>query len=100
MRSFWFFALAVAIVTAMVGCENVSKPYIVKVDRVDQEIPGNRGYLQGNPPSETAGVRQRELIALDIDLPTIKGKATKETKLISGGETVDILPPAPPEETK
>jgi len=81
MRSFWFFVLAVAIVTAMVGCENVSKPYIIKVDRKDQGMPGNKGYLKGNPPSETTGVRQRELIAIDIDLPIIKGKPTEETHI-------------------
>lgn len=81
MRSFWFFVLAVVMIAAMVGCENVSKPYIIKVDRVDQEIPGNRGYLTGSAPSESTAVRQRELIAVDIDLPTIKGKPTEQTHI-------------------
>ena len=99
MRSFLIFALGIALVAGLVGC-NVSKPYIIKVDRTDQDLPGNKGYLKGTPPSQSTGVRQRELIAVDISLPTVKGKPAEETKLISGGKTVDILPPTATEETK
>ncbi len=80
------------VVTAMLiaaiglkGC-NLSKPYIMNTDRVDQDMQaGNRGYLKGPPPpaDDRSGLK-RPLLAVDIDLPQIKGKPAKESKLVIG----------------
>lgn len=74
-------ALVAMIAIGLVGC-NVSKPYIMKVDRTDQKVEGNRGYLKGTPPPEAPRTNlQRELIAVDIDLPKIEGKPAAQSKL-------------------
>jgi len=80
-------ALLVAIIgilfmVGITGC-NVSKPYVITKDRVDQQLNGNRGYLKGTPPPEKdRGNLKRQFLAVDIDLPEIKGKPTQETKLV------------------
>ena len=45
-----YLALVLCFAVALVGCEKISKPYIMTVDRTDQKVQGNRGYLQGTPP--------------------------------------------------
>lgn len=46
-----FFCLTLGIV--LVGCASVKvKSYVDVKDRVDQEMTGNAGYLQGNPPPQ------------------------------------------------
>lgn len=70
------------LIIGLTGCE-MSKPYIMTTDRVDQKMEiGNRGYLKGTPPpAEDRTGLKRPLIAVDIDLPTIEGeKASKEVK--------------------
>ena len=78
-----YLALIVCIAVALVGCEKISKPYIMTVDRVDQMVDsGNKGYLQGTPPP--AGERsnlKRPLIAVDMDLVTIKGSKSQEDEI-------------------
>jgi hypothetical protein len=69
-------ALAVSLTACILslgltGCE-VSKPYVMKVDRKDQTMEeGNRGYLRGTPPpaKDRTGLK-REYLALDIDIST------------------------------
>jgi hypothetical protein len=77
-------AIAVAAMFAA-GCANVSAPYVMKTDRVDQKLDGtgNRGYLQGTPPPVgDRGDLKRPWIAVDVDLPESSGErsaAVKET---------------------
>ena len=47
---FKYLSLLICAAMALVGCEKISKPYIMTVDRVDQKVDGNRGYLKGTPP--------------------------------------------------
>ncbi|MFA5146004.1 MAG: hypothetical protein WC515_01285 [Candidatus Omnitrophota bacterium] len=63
-----FLGLSLLIITT--GCERVSAPYKMKMDRVDQNMAaGNRGYLKGTPPpAPDRGDLKREFIALDVDL--------------------------------
>jgi len=83
MRIVFAVLVSAVLVIGIIGC-NVSKPYIIKTDRVDQELAGNRGYLAGTPPpAENRAALKRSLIAVDIDLPQVKGKATEQTKLVN-----------------
>lgn len=58
------------VLVALIGCESISRPYVMKMDRVDQDMEiGNRGYLQGTPPPpRDRGELKRPFIAIDIDL--------------------------------
>ncbi|MFA5142938.1 MAG: hypothetical protein WC522_02050 [Candidatus Omnitrophota bacterium] len=88
------YVVAIACVAmALVGCERISKPYIMTVDRTDQKVQGNRGYLEGTPPpvTERTGLK-RPLIAVDMDLVEIKGKPSQETLLITKQGKKAIFP--------
>jgi len=63
--------LLCAILTiGLIGCEKISKPYVMKMDRADQDLnAGNRGYLKGTPPPPgDRGDLKRPFIAVDVDL--------------------------------
>ena len=90
-----YLALIVCAAVALVGCEKISKPYIMTVDRVDQKVEGNRGYLKGTPPpAEDHTGSKRTLIAVDMDLVDIKGKPAKDTVLVTKEGEKAIFPPA------
>lgn len=79
-----YLILIVCAAIALVGCEKISKPYIMTVDRVDQAVEGNRGYLKGTPPlAQERTNLTRPLIAVDMDLVSIQGKATKATTIVT-----------------
>jgi len=58
------------------GCSNVSAPYLIQKDRVDQEFTGNRGYLAGKPPEIPVKRKfsKRTLIGIDIEIPLLPGE--------------------------
>ena len=88
------FALFVCAAMALAGCEKISKPYIMTVDRTDQKVEGNRGYLKGTPPpAEDHTGRKRSLIAVDMDLVDIKGKPAKDTVIVTKCGEKAIFPP-------
>lgn len=71
----------------MISCQ-VSKPYIMETDRVDQNLRGgNRGYLKGAPPppEDRRGLK-RPLIAVDIDLPEIGPGNEAEASEVTAAE--------------
>lgn len=74
MRLFYVVITIACIVMTLTACERVSMPYVMKIDRVDQEMRiGNRGYLKGTPPpAEDRSSLKREFIAVDIDLVDAK----------------------------
>ena len=88
-----YLAVVLCAAMALVGCEKISKPYIMTVDRVDQKVEGNRGYLKGTPPpaQDRTGLK-RPLIAVDMDLIDIKGKPAKDTVLVTKGGEKAIFP--------
>ena len=90
----WALILIACIALAAAGCERISKPYIMTVDRVDQKVEGNRGYLKGTPPPEQARANlKRPLIAVDMDLVDIKGKTAKDTVIVTKKGNKAIFPP-------
>ena len=62
---------------------------------------GAPAFIVGNTVAEpelrftTAGI---PWVTFDVDLPHVQGKPTGETKLISGGKPVNVLPPTPADE--
>jgi len=80
---------------ALVGCERISKPYIMTVDRVDQVVEGNKGFLKGTPPpSPERANRTRPLIAVDMDLVELKGKPSQPTVIVTKEGRKEIFPRA------
>ena len=41
----WHLILALAVAIGLVGCEKISKPYIMTVDRVDQKVEIGRAHV-------------------------------------------------------
>lgn len=71
MKLLFVFMLGAALAIGAAGCSDISAPYIMQTDRVDQKMDlGNRGYLKGTPPpAADRGNLKRPLIAIDVDLP-------------------------------
>ena len=90
MRIAVFIALATAIALAAIGCANVSAPYVMKTDRVDQKLEeGNRGYLHGTPPPPPdRGDLKRPWIAVDVDLPD--SKLPSETAPVVEDKVIEV----------
>ena len=86
MKSLCLVMLAVLLVAGLFGCE-ISKPYITKVDRTDQDLSvGNKGYLKGTPPpSKDRGELKRPFVTIDIELPRIQGNPTQATQIVRKG---------------
>jgi len=76
MKVFVAVVMVAAIAIAAAGCANVSAPYVMKTDRIDQKLEeGNRGYLKGTPPPVgDRGDLKRPWIAVDVDLPETSGE--------------------------
>jgi hypothetical protein len=81
--------LVIALLAALAGCE-VSKPYVMKVDRHDQNLEtGNRGYLKGTPPPVgDRGDLKRPFLAVDIDLPSDSPQPPAEEAIATEEEAV------------
>jgi hypothetical protein len=79
--------VSVIMAIGITGCE-LSKPYVTKVDRTDQVVDSaNRGYLKGTPPPVgDRGELKRPFMTVDIDLPSIQGKPTKETQVVGAAK--------------
>jgi len=61
------------------GC--VVRTYTTELDRVDQEIYGNRGIIMGTPPavSETVQVKKtRKIYNIDVEVPSTYKAPTEE----------------------
>lgn len=85
--------LALCVAAGLTGCESISKPYVMTVDRTDQKIEGNRGYLKGTPPpaQDRTGIK-RELIAIDMNLVSLQGKPSQETVIVTKTGKKPIFP--------
>ena len=59
-------------VFVMSGC--VMRTYTVQMDRVDQEVSGNRGVIMGTPPAveetQTQTRKTREIYNVEVELPS------------------------------
>ena len=66
--AFWFL-----VSTLSSGC--VVRTYTLTKDRVDQELAGNRGYLQGNPPpyeGKRKSTRQTTVVEVELGQPQVE----------------------------
>src|SRR3989338_7664542 len=98
MKLFCFVILGACLTFAILGCERVSAPYIMKMDRRDQNLAsGNKGYLKGTPPPQKdRGDLKREFIAIDIDLVSARQsrEADGRPAAIEKRETTSAARPA------
>ena len=82
MRVAILIVLTVAMALAATGCApwTVSRPYVGTMTRVDQNIEkGNRGYLLGEAPAPGERKLTRQLITVDVDVPTTASEAPIDT---------------------
>ena len=70
MKYLFLSLAAISLLTFAAGCEKISAPYVMKMDRVDQTVSdGNRGYLEGTPPhADDRANLKRPFIAIDVDM--------------------------------
>lgn len=61
--------MALGWVIAAAGCARISTQ-VVEKPRVDQEITGNQGVLQGELPAERPRKSTRQYVEINVDLPT------------------------------
>ena len=54
---------------ALTGCARLTTQ-VVEKPRVDQELQGNRGYLQGSAPAAAPRRATRKILQTDVELPT------------------------------
>jgi len=72
------------------GC--VIRTYTTEIDRVDQEMSGNRGVIMGTPPapSETTQIKKtRKIYNVDVEVPSayrgpVEGRVRNEDKDLYG----------------
>lgn len=91
--------LALAFVFILSGC--VVRTYQVTKDRVDQDISGNRGYLQGSVPAEEAKERKTtrttQVIEIEMRSPIKFEKAPR--KETAQAEPMEMMEAEEVEET-
>ncbi len=70
MRKLLYLVVVLLVVLSISGCVTVRK---VVRERVDQDITGNRGYIQGRASSEptVAKGKTREYIDIRVEIPTM-----------------------------
>lgn len=85
LLSFW--------VTGLTGC--TVRTYSLTKDRIDQDLTGNRGYIQGNAPAETAErklKRTTQVIEIEFGPKAKPGKAKKEAVQPESILTPEVVP--------
>lgn len=110
-RQLWItFTIGAVVLT---GCARITTR-VVETPRVDQEVQGNRGYLQGSAPPVSEREKTRQMVQTDIELPTLRelnpwkkpapspaeGPAegapqASLTREPQGGQAAAVPPPAP-----
>ena len=72
MRNLVLLLGIVLLLSIITGCGANVRTYTLEIDRSDQELVGNRGYIYGTPPKEekTASEKKRTIVGVDIELPT------------------------------
>jgi len=86
---------SLALLTAIGGCRSAAR--IKEVPRVDLEVEGsgNRGYLVGTPPAAGPMQRTREIIQMDVEIPSFyKPKPTAPVALEQSAPLESAIPSA------
>ena len=93
MRRLGVGAVVLTNLLALSGCQTATR--VTEVPRVDLDLGGgNRGYLVGTPPPDTAALKTtRRMVQTDVELPTLY-KPTHGTAPV-GPVSVEV--PLPPE---
>lgn len=80
-----------------VGCARITTQ-VVEKPRVDQELPGNRGYLKGSGPAPAPRSTTRQMLQTDIELPTAEElNPWRKPAKVSAPAPAAPAPVAPPE---
>jgi hypothetical protein len=85
--------LGAVVVGLLAGCRTAA--HMTEMPRVDLELQGagNRGYLVGTPPEAGPLKTTREMVAADIEIPTLyKAKVTRTPVSLETGETAPVIP--------
>ncbi|MDD5449940.1 MAG: hypothetical protein PHO42_05015 [Candidatus Omnitrophica bacterium] len=78
MKKGLFVMCALILVIAMAGCV---RTYKFTKERVDTDVSGNQGVIYGPAPApHTVESPNREMIGVDIELPTLKELETQPKK--------------------
>ena len=87
MRRAFLFLMVAFLAIAVSGCVTVRK---VTRERVDQDVSGNQGYLEGTPKAVSGDrAKEREYIDVRVEIPTwkeVRGKPTKKTEASRTGD--------------
>ncbi len=79
------FLLSGAVIFAFVLAGCVVRSYPVTKDRIDQDLTGNRGYIQGQAPAEEVkerkSTRTTQVVEIELHSPLRFEKAPKPTKI-------------------
>lgn len=84
-RLFAFLAFA-AFVAALAGCSVNTK--LIERDRVDQEVTGNKGYLQGIAPAQGERKTTRKYYEVQVEFPSVTEESRVSKKAAQEEETV------------
>lgn len=92
--------LSIFLVLVLAGCaaqreETSVKFYTFEVERVDQDLTGNRGYIMGTPPpAEDLEGRTRTFIGVDVELPSLGSEPlVRDRDYVPEPEKERMLPP-------
>jgi len=81
-----FYLLGLSLIFILSGC--VVRTYPLTRERVDQELTGNRGYLQGQPPAQEAkerkATRTTQVVEIELRSPL---KFERAPKVAAEGKT-------------
>ena len=93
MRKRLYLIVVLLTIVAISGCVTVKK---VVRERVDQDITGNRGYIQGRIPEEPTAERSktREYIDIRVEVPTMGEIKEKFPKPEAEVPSAKEVPPA------
>lgn len=84
-RLFAFLAVAAFVVT-LAGCSVNTK--LIERDRVDQEVTGNKGFLQGTAPAEGERKTTRKYYEVQVEFPSVTEESRVSKKIAQKEETV------------
>lgn len=98
-KLFGYLAVLVVIVT-VAGCSVNTK--LIERERVDQEVSGNRGYLQGTPPPEGERKATRKYYEVQVEFPSIteESRVPKKVPQEESAPVADYGTPVTEEETR
>ena len=89
----------IILITAIVllnGCASSMKVYTFKKERVDQELKGNEGFVEGGKPEKKdSRSTKRTLIGIDIELDTEEAISQPDSKTQKIAQDKSKAPVAP-----